>query len=68
MNAYKIQGFRGGIADDPYSGVREAFRFGYGLNIRGESNVLRCNQKLKQDLGFAAIVDLILFFDISRSL
>lgn len=62
MNAYKIQGFRGGIADDPYSGVREAFRFGYGLNIRGESNVLRCNQALKQDLGFANIVDLILFF------
>ncbi|OGE43574.1 hypothetical protein A3J16_02890 [Candidatus Daviesbacteria bacterium RIFCSPLOWO2_02_FULL_39_13] len=62
MNAYKVQGYRGGIADDPYSGVREAFRFGYGLNIRGETNVLKCNQKLKVDLGNEVIVDLILFY------
>lgn len=62
MNAYKIQGFRGGIADDPHQGVREAFRFGYGLNIRGEENILTCNQKLKIDLGNEVITDLILFF------
>jgi len=62
MNAYKIQGFRGGIADDPLQGVREAFRFGYGLNIRGEENTLKCNQALKIDLGNEVITDLILFF------
>jgi len=62
LNAYRIQGYRGGIADDPYKGVREAFRFGYGLNIRGEENTLKCNQALKADLGNEVIVDLILFF------
>jgi len=63
MNAYRIQGFRGGIADDPYQGVRESFRFGYGLNIRGEENLLKCNQRLKEDLDSDTVVtDLILFF------
>lgn len=63
MNAYRIQGFRGGIADDPYRGVRESFRFGYGLNIRGEENLLKCNQRLKEDLDSDTVVtDLILFF------
>lgn len=63
MNAYRIQGFRGGIADDPYQGVRESFRFGYGLNIRGEENTLKCNQRLKEDLGSdTEVTDLILFF------
>ena len=63
MNAYRIQGYRGGIADDPYQGVREAFRFGYGLNIRGEENTLKCNQRLKEDLGSDTfITDLILFY------
>ena len=63
MNAYRIQGFRGGIADDPYQGVREAFRFGYGLNIRGEENTLKCNQRLKEDVGSDSVVtDLLLFF------
>lgn len=61
LNAYKIQGFRGGIADDPHQGVREAFRFGYGLNIRGEENTLKCNQKLKKD-SLTTVTDLILFF------
>ena len=63
MNAYRIQGYRGGIADDPYQGVREAFRFGYGLNIRGEENTLKCNQRLKEDLGSDTVItDLILFY------
>ncbi|MBI2620661.1 hypothetical protein HYW61_00350 [candidate division WWE3 bacterium] len=63
MNAYRIQGYRGGIADDPYQGVREAFRFGYGLNIRGEENTLKCNQRLKVDLGSDTVItDLILFY------
>ncbi len=61
LNAYRIQGFRGGIADDPYKGVREAFRFGYGLNIRGEENTLKCNQALKKD-SLTTVTDLILFF------
>lgn len=60
MNAYKIQGFRGGIADDPYQGIRESFRFGYGLNIRGEGNTLKCNQALKKDTG-DIIIDNVLF-------
>ena len=63
MNAYRLQGFRGGIADDPFQGVREAFRFGYGLNIRGEENTLKCNQRLKEDLGSDTVItDLILFY------
>ena len=61
LNAYKIQGFRGGIADDPYKGVRESFRFGYGLNIREEENTLKCNQALKKDSG-DIVTDLINFF------
>lgn len=62
LNAYRIQGFRGGIADDPLGGVIQSFRFGYGLNIRGEENTLKCNQAMKVDLGNEVIVDLILFF------
>ena len=49
--AYKIQGFRGGIADDAYKGVKGAFRFGYGLDIRSGGDTLKCNQKLKKDSG-----------------
>lgn len=61
LNAYRIQGARGGIADDPHGGVRQSFRFGYGLNIRGEENVLQCNQRLKKDSG-DIVTDLINFF------
>lgn len=61
LNAYKIKGFRGGIADDAYKGVVGSFRFGYGLNIRSENDTLKCNQALKKDSG-SVVTDLILFF------
>jgi len=61
LNAYKIRGFKGGIADDAYKGVLGSFRFGYGLNIRSENDTLKCNQALKKDSG-SVVTDLILFF------
>lgn len=61
LSVYKIQGFRGGIADDAYKGIRGAFRFGYGLDIRSGEDTLKCNQKLKKDSG-TIVTDLILFF------
>ncbi len=61
LSAYKIRGFRGGIADDAYEGVKGAFRFGYGLDIRSGANTLKCNQALKKDSG-SVVTDLILFF------
>ena len=61
LNAYKIKGFRGGIADDAYKGVTGSFRFGYGLNIRSETDTLKCNQALKKDSG-SVVTYLILFF------
>lgn len=61
LNAYRIKGFRGGISDDAYKGVAGAFRFGYGLDIRGGADTLKCNQALIKDSG-DVVVDLILFF------
>lgn len=61
LNAYKIRGFKGGIADDAYRGVVGSFRFGYGLDIRSANDTLKCNQALKKDTG-SVVVDLILFF------
>jgi len=61
LNAYKIQGFRGGIADDAYKGVKGSFRFGYGLDIRSGGDTLKCNQALEKDSA-DIVTDLILFF------
>lgn len=61
LNAYTIKDFRGGISDEAARGVRGSFKFGYNLDIRGEENVLTCNQKLKKDSG-TVVTDLILFF------
>ncbi len=61
LNAYRIKGFRGGIADDAYKGVAGAFRFGYGLDIRNGADTLKCNQALEKDSG-SVVTDLILFF------
>src|SRR5574337_222722 len=61
LNAYKLQGFRAGLADDAYKGVAGSFRFGYGLDIRSGSDTLKCNQALKKNSG-SVVTDLILFF------
>jgi hypothetical protein len=61
LNVYKLQGFRGGIADDAYKGVAGSFRFGYNLDIRSGGDTLKCNQALKKD-SESVVTDLILFF------
>lgn len=61
LNAYKLQGFRGGIADDAYKGVAGSFRFGYNLDIRSGGDTLKCSQAMKKDSG-SVVTDLILFF------
>lgn len=61
LNVYTIKDFRGGIADEAGRGVRGSFKFGQGLDIHGEENTLKCNQKLKKDSG-TIVTDLILFF------
>jgi len=49
VEAYIVNKWRGGISPDPYEGAPGSYRFGYGLNIRGEENLLRCQQALKLD-------------------
>ena len=59
LDVYTIRDWRGGIADEVARGVRGSFKFGYGLDIHGEENTLKCNQKLKKDSG-TTVTDLIL--------
>lgn len=50
LDILSIENFNGGISPLANKGVRGAFAFGYGLNIR-ENNTLKCNQALKKDSG-----------------
>ena len=59
LDVYTIRDWRGGIADEVARGVRGSFKFGYGLDVHGEENTLKCNQKLKKDSG-TIVTDLIL--------
>lgn len=60
LQSYTISDFNGGISDLSNKGVRGAFKFGYGINLRNTSSALSCNQKLKKDSG-AVVTDLIVF-------
>ena len=60
LQSYTIRHFNGGISDLSDKGVRGAFRFGYGINLRNTSSALSCNQKLKKDSG-TVVTDLIRF-------
>ena len=60
LQSYTINNFNGGISDLSNKGVRGAFKFGYGINLRNTSSALSCNQKLKKDSG-AVVTDLIRF-------
>ncbi len=46
MLPYIIKSFRGGVSDESDKGVSGAFKFGYGLNIHDEDDVLKCKQSL----------------------
>jgi len=63
-NVYTIKSFRGGISGENDKGIRGAFKFGYGLNIRGRDDVLQCGQALvKETTGVNdVVVDKINFF------
>lgn len=61
LQSYTIEDFNGGISDRSNRGVRGAFKFGYGINLRNTSSALSCNQKLKKDSG-TTVTDLIRFF------
>lgn len=58
LETLSIENFNGGISPLASKGVRGAFAFGRGLNIR-ENNTLKCNQALKKDSG-TTVTDLIL--------
>lgn len=60
LQSYTINNFNGGISDLSNKGVRGAFKFGYGINLRNTSSALSCNQKLKKDSG-SVVTDLIQF-------
>lgn len=61
LQSYTIKDFNGGISDLSDRGVRGAFKFGYGINLRNTSSGLTCNQALKKDSG-TTVTDLIRFF------
>jgi hypothetical protein len=54
---YVIEDFRGGLSSERKRGPRGCFKFGYGLDIHGQDNVLKCNQALVKDSG-SVVVDL----------
>lgn len=58
LDTLSIENFNGGISPLASKGVRGAFAFGYGLNIR-DNNTLKCNQAMKKDSG-TTVTDLIL--------
>lgn len=58
LQSYTINNFNGGISDLSNKGVRGAFRFGYGVDLRNTSSALSCNQALKKDSG-STVTDLI---------
>lgn len=60
LQSYTINNFNGGISDLSNKGVRGAFRFGYGINLRNTSSALTCNQALKKDSA-SVVTDLIQF-------
>lgn len=60
LQSYTIQQFDGGIADRPNKGVKGAFRFGWGINLRDGLSGLTPNQKLKKDSG-TVVVDRVDF-------
>lgn len=60
LQSYTINNFNGGISDLSNKGVRGAFKFGRGINLRNLSSALSCNQALKKDSG-TTVTDLIRF-------
>lgn len=58
LDTLSIENFNGGISPLASKGVRGAFAFGRGLNIR-ENNTLKCNQALKKDSS-TTVTDLVL--------
>jgi hypothetical protein len=59
LNNYAIEDFKGGISSERKRGPRGAFKFGKGLDIHSEENVLQCNQALKKDSA-SVVTDLVL--------
>lgn len=60
LQSYTINNFNGGISDLSNKGVRGAFKFGHGIDLRNTSSALSCNQALKKDSG-TTVTDLIRF-------
>lgn len=58
-NNYAIEDFKGGISSERKRGARGSFKYGQGLDIHSEENVLKCNYALAKDSG-SVITDLIL--------
>lgn len=67
MNRFEIKAFRGGRSDYTDRGIFGSFKEGKNLDIRGEDDVLKCNQALVSDGTGASgadtiVTDLINFF------
>lgn len=59
LNNLPIKSFRGGISPEGDKGPRGSFKYGYGMDIHGTRDSLKCNQKLKKDSG-TVVTDLVL--------
>lgn len=60
LKSYTIRTFRGGISDENNKGVLGAFKFGYGLSVRGRADVLTPGQALVKESA-SVVTDLIRF-------
>jgi len=58
--SYTIRSVEGGISDRNSKGIPGSFKFGYGLDIHGRDDVLKCGQALVKESA-AIVTDLIRF-------
>jgi hypothetical protein len=61
MNSFLIDSFKGGISDWEDKGIKGAYKFGQGINIRKDADTLSCQQALVEESA-GIITDLVMFF------
>lgn len=61
MIPYTIKTFRGGKSDESDKGIAGSFKYGHGLDIHGEDDVIRCGSTMAT-INETTVVDLIHHF------
>src|SRR3990167_3451941 len=58
---YIINSLRGGVSDENDKGITGSFKYGHGLNIHAEDDILQCNQAMAT-VEESTVGDLVQFF------